>query len=72
VLVASCAPEPQECRLEGLPPGTGTLRTLDEDSFALACSQPEAFRAATHRVGIDGVVTLQLAPYAVLRLDCSR
>lgn len=71
-LVASCAPEPQECRLEGLPSGPATLRTLDEDSFALACSQPGAFRAATRPIDVEEMLNLQLAPYAVVRLDCSR
>lgn len=72
VLVASCSPEPQECRLEGLPSGPCRLRTLDEDSFALACSEPEAFRAATRAIDVGETLPLQLAPYAVVRLDCSR
>ena len=69
MLIASLTPAAGRCRIEGLPPGVATVRTLDEHSFMSACSDPAAFRAGAERVAVDGSLALDLAPYAVVRLD---
>lgn len=72
VLVASLVPHPQQCRIEGLPAGPARLRVLDESSFALATSDPEAFRATWETVAVDDPFVLTLSPYATARLDVAR
>ena len=69
VLVASLAPKPQRCRIASLPAGSVTARRLDEASFAAASSDASAFRAEAEPVAADGALELELAPYAVVRLD---
>jgi D-apionolactonase len=71
VLIASLAPVSQRCRIEGLPAGTATVRTLDERSFATACSDPAAFRAGAERITVEATLELDLAPYGFVRLDVS-
>jgi hypothetical protein len=69
VLIASLTPAPARCRIEGLPPGAAAVRTLDERSFTSACSDPAAFRAGAARIAVEGSLELDLAPYAIVRLD---
>jgi hypothetical protein len=69
VLIASLTPAPGRCRIEGLRPGPATVRTLDERSFTSACSDPADFRAGAERIAVEGSLELDLAPYAVVRLD---
>ena len=49
-----------------MPNGKVTVRRLNEDSFAAACSEPESFRAARVEAAAG---SLELAPYEVARLD---
>lgn len=72
VLVASLLPHPQRCRIEGLPAGPARLRVVDENSFVLASSDPEAFRAAWESVAVEDPLVLTLAPYAIVRLDLAQ
>lgn len=69
LLVASLLPHPEQCRIEGLPAGRARLRVLDESSFALAASDPDAFRADWEDAATDDPFVLELAPYAIVRLD---
>ena len=69
MLIASLTPVPGRCRIEGLPAGVAGARTLDERSFTSACSDPEGFRAGAERMPVEGSLELDLAPYAVVRLD---
>ena len=68
-LIASLLPTSQRCRIEGLPPGDVTDRVLGERTFAAACSDPAAFRAGFEPVVVGRPIELELAPYAVVRLD---
>jgi len=71
VLVASLAPAPLRCRIDGVPlGGRATVRVLDEHTFATACSDPSAFRSLVAPLARDGdSLELELAPYAVARVD---
>lgn len=71
VLVASLAPAPQRCRIDGMAVGgPATVRILDEHTFRAACSDPSAFRSLAAPLARDGdSLELELAPYAVARVD---
>jgi hypothetical protein len=69
VLLASLTPAAGRCRIEGLPSGIATVRTLDERSFTSACSDPAEFRSGAESIRVEGSLELDLAPYAVVRLD---
>jgi hypothetical protein len=69
LLVGSLSPNRQRCTVEGLPSGSATLRVLDEESFAEACSKPEAFRGRAETIVLAGRLELDLRPYATVRLD---
>jgi hypothetical protein len=69
VLVANLTPRTQRATIGPLPDSI-TVRVLDETTAVAAGDRPEEFRARTERVEArDGVVELQLRPYAVARLD---
>jgi hypothetical protein len=69
LLVANLTPSPQRCRIPALE-SAEAVRRLDEDSFATACSEPESFRGGTETALPGG--TVELAPFAVVRIDTAR
>ncbi len=70
VLVANMTAEPQTVIVSGLPAEL-EVRVLDAANAEAAMQTPEAFRAAAGRrmAAADGVLMLDLPPYAVARLD---
>lgn len=70
ILVANFRDSAQAVELQGVQ-GEGTLRRLDERTMAQAADEPEAFRAQTgeHRKFPRDGLLLELAPFAVIRLD---
>jgi D-apionolactonase len=67
LLVANLTQSPQRCRIPALESAQAAVRRLDEDSFATACSEPESFRDGTATALPGG--TVELAPFAVVRID---
>jgi hypothetical protein len=65
-LIANLRPRPNRAELVGFPPGPYRLRRLNEESYDMACSQPDRFR--TH-AEISQIDQIELAPYEVIRLD---
>ena len=70
IVLANLGVEPQTVTLHGIP-GTPTVRYLDETNVYEAMTMPEAFRATPGEMltGPDGIVALQLRPYAVARIN---
>jgi hypothetical protein len=71
-LVANTSSDPQRVTLRGMgEAGWVRVRVLDEATVVDAMRQPEAFRAGDgeHRELADGTLTLELLPYAVVRVD---
>lgn len=69
-LVANMTPEPQQIRVEGTVGARARVRILDAASAAAASERPGEFRAdGEERDVADGVLDLQLGPYAIARLD---
>ena len=66
MLVANLTPSPRRCVVEGLPDERISIRTLDEASFPRAGADPLAFRGERNDAGSS---ELELAPYAVVRVD---
>jgi hypothetical protein len=70
VLVANLTPASLRCRVEGLLADCVRLRTLDEETMAAACDDPERFRAERRGQNAPGGrLELELLPYAVVRID---
>jgi hypothetical protein len=71
VSLANLTPEPQRCCLGRYPASEVALRVLDEHTAELARDDPEAFRRhrERHVVEDSGQLQLELAPYAVVRID---
>jgi hypothetical protein len=70
VLVANLTPDPQRCTVGPLESGRVALRTLDETTAVQAVEDPDAFRAAREERPVrEGRIELELAPYAVVRVD---
>jgi replication-associated recombination protein RarA len=68
--VANLTPAPQRVVVTGLDDGPVSRRTLDVASADQAMADPEAFRVAREAAAVtEGRLTLDLAPYAVARLD---
>jgi hypothetical protein len=64
VLVANLQPRSEEVQLSALPSGKGSLRRLNEDTFAAAVSDPDAFLNMSETVDIDtGEALLRLRAY---------
>jgi D-apionolactonase len=69
-LIANLTPEPQRCFLGPLGVSEVTLRVLDETTVEQAGEDPEAFRSQSQRRTVaEGRLELELAPYAVVRVD---
>jgi len=69
-LVANLTPAAQACVLAGLDAERVSIRRLDETTFEVASERPDEFRA--HGESVDtpgGRLSVELAPYAVLRVD---
>jgi hypothetical protein len=71
VLVANHGPDPRAVRLAGLPAQGVGVRMLDETSAEHAMDDPSGFRASVDvaRETPDGALSLELGPYAVVRID---
>ena len=70
LLVANLTPEPQRCTIGPLETRNVTLRILAETTVAEAVQDPDAFRAGHERSPVrEGRIELELAPYAVVRVD---
>ncbi len=70
VLVANLTAEARRCRVEGLEGDRVRLRTLDEETMAQACDDPEGFRVfRQERHAPGGRLDLHLLPYSVVRID---
>jgi hypothetical protein len=64
LVVASYQPADQEVRLAPLPAGRITRLRLNQDTFAAAAADPEAFWGGAEQVGAGGgALTLLLKPY---------
>ena len=62
--VANLQPRPQRVRLQGLPPGRGTIRRLNERTMPQAAAAPDAFAARSEPLAVDGgAAVLDLLPY---------
>jgi D-apionolactonase len=73
VLVANLTPRSQRCVMGPLAAASVTIRRLDEETAAEALEDPEAFRRrAENAVPKDEELELDLAPFAVLRIDAGR
>ena len=66
VHAANLTPHPRRCILEGLSGKRISIRALDDESFLRAGDDPLAFRAERSDLESD---ELELAPYAVVRID---
>jgi hypothetical protein len=63
-LVANLQLRPQAVRLGPLPPGEAWITSLNEDSMAVAASDPEAFHKSSRPLALDaGQAVLALKPY---------
>jgi D-apionolactonase len=72
VLVANVTRLGQRVVVEGLPDGTVRRRDLDAGAAELAATDPATFRASGADTTVaGGRIVLELAPYAVARLDPS-
>jgi hypothetical protein len=70
VLVANLTPAAQSCSVGPLPSGRQAIRRLDETTAAAAGERPQEFREQREAVDApDGRLALELAPYAVVRID---
>jgi hypothetical protein len=70
LLVANLTPRPQQCELAPLEDGRAHVRVLDEQSYPTATGAPERFRSEPEEVDVgDGTLALELAPFAVARVD---
>jgi hypothetical protein len=70
ILAANLSPTAQTVTLRGVPTQV-QVTVLDEESMAFATAEPERFRSqpgAPHSAP-DGVLLLELKPYAVARID---
>jgi hypothetical protein len=72
LLLVNLTPAPQRCRIAGLPASSLAVRRLDEQTFGRASTEPAAFRAAPVPLDrSDEALTLEVAPFAYLRIDTS-
>jgi hypothetical protein len=70
VLLANLTPFAESCAVGPLPSGRAAIRRLDESSAAAAGERPDEFRARREEFEApSGRLTLELAPYAVVRID---
>ena len=70
VLVANLTPERQRCVVGPVEGTSVAVRVLDETTALAAGDDPKSFRAASEtRAAANGTVELELAPYAVARVD---
>ena len=73
VLVANTSWKPQTVEVRGVEADQVKIRRLDEETAALATSDPASFRQPLEsRAGNDGSIRLELLPYAVVRIDVER
>jgi hypothetical protein len=70
LIVANLMARPQQLTVGPITTTQVTLRMLDETTSRSARSEPESFRSSGTRRPVEGGrVALQLAPYAIARLD---
>jgi hypothetical protein len=70
VVLASMTDEPVDVALLLPATGTVTIRRLDDETFTVAASEPEAFRHATEPLsGTGGAVTVTLRPFGLATID---
>jgi hypothetical protein len=70
LLVANLQPHPQAVRLSSLPDGRASLRRLNEDTMALAASDPDAFLGLSFSLDIHGGEAVYvLLPYETAFLE---
>jgi D-apionolactonase len=73
LLVANLTPARQRCRVDALPADSVAVRRLDEQTFGQAATEPASFRAEREPLDRSGgdALTLELAPFAYVRVDMS-
>ncbi|HLB76257.1 MAG TPA: hypothetical protein VJO72_04425, partial [Candidatus Dormibacteraeota bacterium] len=70
VLLANLTPRPQAATIGPFQAGKVRVRQLNDETASQAMSDPERFRASGTVTSVrDGRVSLELPPYAVVRLD---
>jgi hypothetical protein len=70
VLLANLTASAESCTVGPLPAGRASIRRLDETTAVAAGERPEEFREQREAVEAPaGHLTLELAPYAVVRID---
>jgi len=70
VLLANLTPSAEGCTIGPLPSGRAVIRWLDETTAADAGERPDEFRQQRGDVeALSGRLTLELAPYAFVRID---
>jgi hypothetical protein len=70
LLVANMRPTPQRATIGPLAAGRVSIRVLDAASAPAAIADPERFRASAETAAVtEGRLAIELAPYAVARID---
>ena len=70
VLVANLSQAPHRLKIEPLETLRASFRLLDETTAVTSMSEPGRFRSdATVVTPAEGRLTLELAPYAIARID---
>jgi len=73
LLVANMSWKPQTVQVGPLEANQVKIRRLDEETAALATSDPDGFRQSFDSRAIEGgLLKLELFPYAVIRIDIER
>ena len=70
ILLANVTPDSQQVKVQHMPE-TVRVRRLDETNAHAAMTSPDTFRAENGELTqtVDGVVELNLLPYAIARID---
>jgi hypothetical protein len=73
LLVANMSWKPQTVQVGSVEANQVKIRRLDEETAALATSDPDGFRQSFDSRAVEGgVLELELLPYAVVRIDVER
>ncbi len=72
ILLANLTPDRRRARIDGLPQAVVDLRSLDAGTAEGAVASPEAFLRSGRRAPTEGgALTVELEPFAYLRIDGS-